>query len=280
LPAGMMDAHPNRCFCLGEDGSLSVFSCSVSKVPGPIGDVLVTLVDLLMRDAMKMPALAAIEYVSLMGFSANSLFDHDDFEAMRKADDATLLAWLKEAEPDLYNEFFYWGGDEEGMAGHACLLRDIAFAAFDEQRQIERVVGPHGDPCQKTRRDYIARVRSVAESCEPGALQDFALAACDILAGNTTADLMRALPDDDRSERLPGDLAIVDTGLPIEDIDNHYHHLNEIAMNGDDLGYLPLDGNAEAVLPLLTHITVCERLIIALGALLDEEGRLSAAKAA
>ena len=280
LPVGCLEEQPYQCFSLSENGGLCVFECGANKVPGAIGDVLVTILGQLVVNALKMPAIAAIHYSMMMGLDCNTLSRRKGFEQMRHADDSVVLKWLEEVEPDMCGEMMYWNDDAEAMLSVACQLRDLAFADFDEQQRIERVVGGVNDDCRENRNAYMAHLRKAAENCESSVLRDFALTACDCLAGQTTSKMIEMLPADERLERLPGDLSVVDTGLSIDDIDYHYNNINENALNGEDLAFLPLEGSPELVVALLTRITVCERLIIALAALLESRAELSTAKAA
>jgi hypothetical protein len=92
--------------------------------------------------------------------------------------------------------------------------------------------------------------------------------------------MIQRLPADERFERIPGDWSLVDTGIAVDDINHYYNNINEVAQNGDDVAVLPLERAPELVVEILCRITLCERLIIALGALLDDQEQLSKAEAA
>jgi hypothetical protein len=101
-----------------------------------------------------------------------------------------------------------------------------------------------------------------------------------LLRGPSTRELIAQLPEDERCERLPGDLSVVDTGLSLDDIGEYYQYVNETAMNGDEVAMLPLLGDVDSIVALLVRITTFERLILALGALIEAADRLSAQQAA
>ena len=280
LPVGCIENYSFQCFCLADDAALSVFECPVSKVPGRIGDVLMTIVHELAVDGLKTPALDAISYIALMALDPSVMSGYDGFEAMRNAEGEEILKWLEKVDPDMHSELLYWDCSTEATTATACVLRDVAFAHHDQRQRIERVVGDANDDCRNSEAEYLARIRQVAEDCEPGTLRDFALAACELLRGTRTRDLIDKLPADQRFERMPGDLSLLDTGIAVDDIGEYYNHINESALNGDEIALLPLQGPPDIVVALLTRITVCERLIIALGALLDTHDELSTPKAA
>jgi len=280
LPVGCLDNYSYRCFCLADDSGLSVFECPVARVPGALGDVLTALVHELSAEALKGPALEVISYTVFMAFEPEFLSRYDGFEEMRSAPGEEVLAWLEKVSPDTYAELSYWEGSAEERAATASVLRDISFAHFDEGQRIKRVCGPYSGPPAKDRAKRINQIQRVAESCAPGALRDFAIRACELLLGPSTRDLIARLPEDERCERLPGDLSVVDTGLSLDDIGEYYQYVNETALNGDEIALLPLLGDADAIVELLVRITTIERLILLLGALIDAEDRLSAQKAA
>jgi hypothetical protein len=280
LPVGCLDDYPYKCFCIADDSGLSVFECAVARVPGSIGDVLTTLVHEFCVEALKTPALEAISYTVFMAFEPEYLSRYEGFEAMRTADGVAVLEWLEKVAPDVYSELSYWEGSEEERAATASVLRDIAFAHHDEWQRIKRVVGNQRPRNPDERPAFIERIRRAAENCDPGELRDFAVAACDLLRGPTTRELIDRLPDDERCERIPGDLSVLDTGVSMEDIGDYYQYINETALNGDEIAVLPLNGDPDCIVDLLVRITTFERLILALGALIESGGHLSAEKAA
>jgi hypothetical protein len=215
-----------------------------------------------------------------MAMEPGNLCRYDGFEAMRDADGTAVLSWLKRVDPEMLSEIIYWDGSEEGAKATACALRDIAFAKHDEQQRIRRVVGTKGRGTKAEQREYLQEISTAASKCEPGALRDFVLEASRMLEGPTTRELIDKLPDDIRFERLPGELALVDTGLDIDGLGDYYNHINEIALNGDEVAMVPLQGDSTVIIEMLTRITMCERLLIALGALIDTEAALSEKKAA
>lgn len=280
LPVGCLDNYPYRCFCLADDSGLSVFECPVARVPGTLGDVLTALVHEFSSEALKAPALEVISYTVFMAFEPEFLSRYDGFESMRSAPGEEVLAWLEKVSPDTYAELSYWEGSADGCAATAVVLRDIAFAHYDEWQRIKRVCGADSGPPAKDRLTRINRIRRVAESCAQGPLHDFAIRACELLRGPSTRELIAQLPEDERCERLPGDLSVVDTGISLDDIGEYYQYVNETALNGDEVAMLPLLGEADSIVALLVRITTFERLILILGALLDAEDHLSAQKAA
>jgi len=280
LPVGCLENYPYRCFCLADDGALSVFECGVSKIQGAIGDVLTALVEELTIEGLKVSSIEAISYSIFMAMEPGHLCRYDGFEKMRDADGQAVLTWLKCVDPDMLSEIIYWNGSEEGAQATVCALRDIAFAQHDEQARIWRVVGKQRRGNKAEQREYLKRIRGSASRCEPGELRDFALQACRLLEGATTRELIDKLPDDARFERLPGELALVDTGLAVDGLSDYYNHINEMAMNSEDVAFVPLQGDSTVIIELLIRITMCERLLIALGALLDTATDLSEKKAA
>lgn len=280
LPVGCIENYSFQCFCITDDAGLSVFECPVAKMPGRIGDVLLTIVHELAIDALKTPSLDAVSYVAVMSLDPSVMSGYENFESIRHADGETILEWLKKVDPEMHNELVFWDDYAERTIETACVLRDVAFAHHDERERIERVVGDANDECRDSRGKYLARIRQMAEDCEPGVLRDFALAACELLGGTTTRELVEKLPPDQRFERLPGDLSLLDTGIAVGDIHEYYNHINEMALNNDEIALLPLQGPPDIIIALLTRITVCERLILALAALLNEDAELSDAQAA
>ena len=280
LPVGCLDNYPYRCFCLADDSGLSVFECPVARVPGTLGDVLTALVQEFSAEALKAPALEVISYTVFMAFEPEFLSRYDGFESMRSAPGEEVLAWLEKVSADTYAELSYWEGSDDERAATASVLRDIAFAHYDEGQRIKRVCGSESGQAFKDRAKRINRIRRVAESCAPGPLRDFAIRACELLLGPSTRELIALLPEDERCERLPGDLSVVDTGISLDDIGEYYQYVNETAMNGDEVAMLPLLGDVESIVALLVRITTFERLILTLGALIEAEDRLSAQQAA
>jgi hypothetical protein len=280
LPVGCLDNYPYRCFCLADDSGLSVFECPVARVPGTLGDVLTALVQEFSAEALKASGLEVISYMVFMAFEPEFLSRHDGFAAMRSAPGEEVLAWLEKVSPDTYAELSYWEGSVEEHAATASVLRDIAFAHYDEAQRIRRVCGRDSGPQAQNRIKRLNRIRRAAESCAPGPLRDFAIRACALLRGPSTRELIAELPDDERCERLPGDLSVVDTGLSLDDIGEYYQHVNETALNGDEFAMLPLLGDADSIVGLLVRITTFERLILVMGALIEADAHLSPQKAA
>lgn len=265
FPVGCFDTDVGRCFCLTDDAGLSVFECSVASVPGRIGDVLLTITHLLVDEAMKTPATVAIEYATMLGLDVSSLARIEGFDAMRNASGAEVADWLKHNDNDIYTEIVYWDGHEESVHALACQARDIAFAHLDEANRIKNVVGELSSSVRTGFADYLNAITKAAKSCPAGELKRFALLACELLKGKTRSELIDALGQDARFERMPGTMCILNTGVPIEGVYDQYQHLNDVAMNADEYAIIPLETDPAIVVDLLVRITLCERLLLAMG---------------
>jgi hypothetical protein len=273
FPVGCLDTDVGRCLCMQDDPGLCVFECPVAQVEGKIGDAATALADYLCNEALKIPAHVAIDYSLMMGLDASSLVRHEGFEKLREAPGEEVLKWLEKADPDMHMEISYWENDLDVMANVAGAARDLAFAHHDEQKKIERVLGKGGH----SKSDPLVGIRRAAGRCEDSELKRFIVKACSELKGERRHELMDRLPMDERFERLPGDLCVLDTGVPIENLEERYHYLNEAAMNGDDMALLPLESDPETVVDVLLRITLCERLLLALAVVIEHEERLSEA---
>lgn len=278
FPVGLLDTDVGKCFCLADEPGVSVMSIPVSRVPGLIGDVLVALVELLSIEGLKTLAHEALDVAVLMGIEAASLARADGLLELRQATPAEVVAWLQRTDPEMLKEISYWDDQDEAVEATACAIRDIAIAHRTELDAIERVLPKTNGNNRTPILGKLAALRKVASTCPDTILRRFVVAACDRLQGPTSSELIGCLTDDPRFEYLPGQLCIIDIGLEIDAIDDRFQYLNEASMNADDLAVLPLESEFDAIVPYLTRLTLCERLLIALAALLDSEPCLSELK--
>ena len=277
LPVGCLDTDFGRTFCIADEPGLCVFDCQVAQVPGLLGDVLMALVAFLSAQSLKTPAHVAADYAMMMGLEASELRKQDGFAELRKADGAAVLKWLKIADEEMYRELLYWDDSQESMEWAAMQARDIGFAHLDEERRVGRVMG---SPHPKDADEALQAIRQSAMRCPDSDMRRFVIEATTIMMGDSTATLIDRIPRDARCERIPGGNGILETGLAIEGLEDRYHYLNEISMNGDEGAILPLETDPQAVFDLLLRLTLAERLILALAALLSVPGQLSELQAA
>ncbi|MEM7505076.1 MAG: hypothetical protein AAF417_23840 [Pseudomonadota bacterium] len=273
FPVGFFETDAGKCFCLQDDAGLCVFECPVAKLDGLIGDVATALADYLSDEALKIPAHVAIDYSLMMGMDASSLTKHKGFEKLRSASDMQFLTWLEAVDADMHAEISYWENDTEAMASIAGEARDLAFAYFDEEQKLERVLGKGG----RASEDPVKAIRLVADTCEQSAIRDLVIKICDALKGERRNQLMDGLTNDIRFERTPGDLCVLDTGLNIQNVEERFNYINEVSMNGDDFPILPLEEDPERVVAVLTRITLAERALLAMAVLIEESQELSEA---
>jgi len=274
-PAGCLETDYGLCFCLVEDPCLSVFECGVSRIPGGIGDALVALADYLSIEAMKMPAHEAIGYCMAMGLEAGVMAHHSDIWSLREAEGGELLQWLEENAGEMYEEIGYWHPDAESREGVARQLRDVAIAQAQTAKRIRSVCGQGGKQGSEAKLEILAGIADAAKHEAEGELSLFCERACEVLVGIADRDNLSRFTEDRRFERMPGGNALVDFGMPIEGVEDSYQYLNEIAMNGEDLAMIPLEGGEDSAISLLEQISIAEHLLLGLGAMVEDQQRLS-----
>lgn len=248
-----------------EDAGLTVLSCPVADVSDRIGDVLCALVEWLSLEALKHNSIDGLRFrYELMGVTVGTI-DQAEATRLRRLTESELVPWFKAFDNDGYEEMLSYYGSNDELGYVASQFRDVLCESSRLDRTLASV---HGTDL--SREDRLSRILAVAKHCPRSSLRQYVVRACSVLDGPSVDSMIRDIPHGELFERLPGEFAFVDVGLNIDGVDDFFHEQHEMAMQSDDMGELPLQIPSDALVDLLTRITIAERLLIGLAALFDE----------
>ena len=267
------DGYSSPHLCLAEAGGVAILECAVATVPGRIGDVLCALGRVLCREALKRPSLDALSLqLEIIGLEMGRLSDRD-LEVARTLDDDAVVGWVRERDAEGYDDLCRYYGDEGEAVFVAEQYRDILVAEGLMDRRID-AVHTHSGTGEGTE-VLLSEIEAAATACPDSSLRTFALTACRCLEGASVGKLLDCLEPCSDFERMPGEYALLSFGEDIAHASDVYENLNQVSHDGDDFGKLPLKGCSDAIVKLLTRITVSERLVMALSAVLEQDDCLS-----
>jgi hypothetical protein len=243
---------------------LTVVPVTVASVPGKIGGVAAAFVAWLCGEALKSTSLDLLEYrLELMGLPY-SMFKDDEIKRIAGMEGEALTTWANNL--DVYEEdhMEWWVEQQGGLEPFAWSMREFVVKRHEWTKKLARV-----RQGAQTRSEELAQISKQAKRCPPSPFREMVLKACAVLEGPCTRDYLEIAERGSDFERLPGEVSVVDIGLDIGWEDCVYQDHHEGVMQGEDAAFLPLNMPHEAMLALLTRITLCERLLLLSAAMLE-----------
>ncbi|HRQ66655.1 MAG TPA: hypothetical protein PKZ76_17605, partial [Xanthomonadaceae bacterium] len=244
---------------------LTVLHCPVATIPGPIGEVLAAFVEWLCVEALKSTGLELIEYRLEMIDLPYMTFTDDEVARIAALEGDALTEWAQSLPVGDPDHLEWWIDMHGGMEVFAEILRNLVCGRAEWCKKLIRV-NQGADSAEQR----LARIRAQAEKCAPCELRDLVLRASEALGGPCTRDYLDMADRGEDFERLPGESAVVDFGMDIGCEDQLYQEQNESLWNGEDVGSMPLNMPHDAMIGMLARITLCERLLVLLTAILED----------
>ena len=244
---------------------LAVLVCPVHTLEGELGDILCALADTLSTEAMKSGSVETIRFwYERLGFSM-SASSREEAKALDSLSDRQAMDWVKANDPGGFEEARFLMGDEQV---DEAFCKDVCQAISAMERfcsRVDSVVAGATDA-----REKLERIAVRVVGCADGPLKAFVLGCCAVLGkAQTTQERVNALLPSEDFEVMPGECEILDFGIGLDIEDQVYAELNDAAWNDGEGASFPLQMDTEDLIGLLTRVSLSERLLIELSALID-----------
>ena len=248
---------------IADEFGLRVMECPVAGVPGLDGDVFCAFTEYLTQESLKRTGTCILQERLMMygifveGISTEALDSLEGLSGVETRD------WFKTNASEGLEELSGYSDDEEVLTELLAQVQDVLVATHQVSRRVSAVVGDEFVD------DSLAVIREKAASIENEAHRAFVVGACGALDGVGTQGLIDGLPMN-HFERYPGEFCVVDLGLDLgESAMAMYQEINEMAYGGEDFGWIPLEGQVDRIVDVMVRITLAERILLGLAALLD-----------
>lgn len=264
----------NPQLVLGDTCGLCVMEVNTEGLSTDKRKVLTALIELLSIESYKTTILDQLLYrLDMYGLHADA--KNEAVNGDVTLDDDELLKWIKRYDNDaLENLAADFEGNEEFITFWVRLFYDTLVVKQELEKTMSQLLGVNNSKSEdRVAKTLVGISKEVAtwKACE---LKSFVQWCVNELAGETTAELFQRIDNDDEFNGMPGQYAVIVTGVDLDVIGDVLSEINEYACSGDDQATVGLSGDAKDIAAFLSRITLAERMLLMLAAM-SENGSLS-----